>query len=195
MSEFKEENLCDWQNKKSWGAFYSQFYNYLKSLAISYKLPSQDVDDVIQEVFISMANFFKEKKFDSSKGNIYSWVTKFAKWRMIDIIRRNQRINKKVTSGDDLLLEMQPDESQEINSVIEKSYRQNLFIKALKNLKQQRKSKDYMIFNDIHFENLSNEEVMNKYKVNCDAIYLAKHRMIKKIKKEINNILHREPNY
>jgi len=106
MSEFKEQELSDWGNSQGWNDFFTQFNEYLRSLAYSYKLPSQDVDDVVQEVFVSMASYFKENKFDSAKGKIHSWVTTFAKWRMVDIIRRNQRKNKQITSGDDLLMEM-----------------------------------------------------------------------------------------
>lgn len=195
MSELQERQLSDWNNSKSWNAFFEQFNEYLKSLAQSYKLPSQDVDDVVQEVFISMANYFRENKFDSSKGNIYSWVTTFAKWRMVDIIRRNQRQHKHVTTGDDLLMEMQPDENQDLDAKLENNYQQKLFVQALKNLGKVHKSKDYMIFCDMHFNQLNNDQLMKKYKVNCGTVYIAKHRMIKKIKEEVSRILCEEPNY
>jgi RNA polymerase sigma-70 factor (ECF subfamily) len=195
MSELQERQLSDWNNSQSWNAFFEQFNEYLKTLAHSYKLPSQDVDDVVQEVFISMANYFRENKFDSSKGNIYSWVTTFAKWRMVDIIRRNQRQHKHVTTGDDLLMEMQPDENQDLDAKLENNYQQKLFVQALKNLGKAHKSKDYMIFCDMHFNQLNNDQLMKKYKVNCGTVYIAKHRMIKKIKEEVSRILCEEPNY
>jgi RNA polymerase sigma factor (sigma-70 family) len=195
MNHSQERELSDWSNNASWNAFFTQFNEYLRSLAYSYKLPSQDVDDVVQEVFVSMANYFRESKFDSSKGNIYSWVTTFTKWRMVDIIRRNQRQNKHVTTGDDLLMEMQSDESQDLDSRLESDYQNELFDKALKNLAETHKSKDYLIFCDMHFNQLSNEELMSKYKINCGAIYIAKHRMIKRIKEEVGRILCEQPNY
>jgi RNA polymerase sigma-70 factor (ECF subfamily) len=195
MSEFKEQELSDWANSQGWNDFFTQFNEYLRSLAYSYKLPSQDVDDVVQEVFVSMANYFKENKFDSAKGKIHSWVTTFAKWRMVDIIRRNQRKNKRITSGDDLLMEMQPDEKQDFDASQEKSYQRELLMQAFENLGRDHKSKDYMIFNDLYFNDLKNENLMLKYKINSSAIYIAKHRIIKKIKEEINHILCSQPNY
>ena len=195
MSDTQESKLSNWNNSESWNAFFGQFNEYLKSLAQSYKLPSQDVDDVVQEVFISMANYFRENKFDSSKGNIYSWVTTFAKWRMVDIIRRNQRQSKHVISGDDVLMEIQPDQNQDLDAKLENKYQKKLFLQALKNLGRFHQSKDYMIFCDMHFNNLSNNQLIKKYKINCGAIYIAKHRMIKRLKEEVSKILCEEPNY
>lgn len=195
MSETQESQLSNWSNNESWNLFFTQFSDYLKSLAYSYKLPPQDADDVVQEVFILMADYFRNNKFDSNKGNIYSWVTRLAKWRMVDIIRRNQRQNKHLTSGDELLMEMQPDESQDSEIMFEKEYQQKLFLQALKNIGRSHKNKDYMIFYDMHFNDLNNEELINKYKISSGAIYISKHRMIKKLKEEINHILCAEPNY
>jgi RNA polymerase sigma-70 factor (ECF subfamily) len=195
MSDTQESQLCDWDNNESWNAFFAQFNDYLKSLAYSYSLPSQDVDDVVQEVFVSMANYFRGNKFDSTKGNIYSWVTTFAKWRMVDIIRRNQRQNKHVTSGDDLLMEMQADEKQCFETNIENAYQNELFVQALNNIGESNKNKDYFIFCDMHFNSLNNKEIMDKYKISCGTIYIAKHRMIKRIKEEVSKILCEQPNY
>ena len=195
MSDTQESQLSDWDNNESWNAFFTQFNEYLKSLAYSYKLPSQDVDDVVQEVFVSMANYFRGNKFDSSKGNIYSWVTTFAKWRMVDIVRRNQRQNKHITSGDDLLMEMQPDEKQCLETNLENKYQKKLLVQALKNIGESKKNKDYFIFCDMHFNSLNNKEIMDKYKITCGTIYIAKHRMIKRIKEEVGKILCEQPNY
>lgn len=195
MNQIKEENLSIWTNQKDWDSFFNEFHSYLRALACSYKLPSQDVDDVVQEIFIAMAKYFQEQKFDSSKGNICSWVTTFAKWRIVDIIRRNQRQNKHVTSGDDLLMEMQPDENQDLDVKLENKYQKKLFIQALKNLGEEKRSKDYMIFCDMHFNYLNNDQLIQKYKINRDTIYLAKHRMIKRIKEEVGKILCEHPNY
>ena len=195
MSDTQESQLCDWDNNESWNAFFAQFNDYLKSLAYSYNLPSQDVDDVVQEVFVSMANYFRGNKFDSNKGNIYSWVTTFAKWRMVDIIRRNQRQNKHVTSGDDLLMEMQADEKQCFETNIENGYQKKLLVQALNNIGESNKNKDYFIFCDMHFNSLNNKEIMDKYKISCGTIYIAKHRMIKRIKEEVSKILCEQPNY
>lgn len=195
MSDTQESQLCDWDNNESWNAFFAQFNDYLKSLAYSYSLPSQDVDDVVQEVFVSMANYFRGNKFDSTKGNIYSWVTTFAKWRMVDIIRRNQRQNKHVTSGDDLLMEMQADEKQCFETNLENKYQKKLLVQALNNIGESNKNKDYFIFCDMHFNSLNNKEIMDKYKISCGTIYIAKHRMIKRIKEEVSKILCEQPNY
>jgi len=188
MENINEQNLTDWRNGKEWNSFFSQYYPFLKNLALSYKLPSQDVDDVVQEVFLTMAKHFRDKKFDSSKGAFHSWVTTMAKWRMIDIIRRNQTKARLITSGDDVLMEMQPDEDCDPHDKHEREHRFQVVRDALSNLKTQRVNKEYEIFCDMYLRDMSKEELMAKYKTSASGVYLAKHRVMKKLKAEISRL-------
>ena len=188
MENINEQNLTNWGDSGEWNSFFTQYHPFLKNLAISYKLPTQDVDDVVQEVFIAMAKHFRDKKFDSNKGAFHYWVTTFAKWRMIDIIRRNQTKAKFITSGDDLLMELQPDESSDLNEKFEREHRFQVVRDALTNLKTQRLNKEYEIFCDMYLRDMSKEELMAKYKTSASGVYLAKHRVLKKLKAEINRL-------
>lgn len=185
MENINEHCLNNWSDDKEWNAFFTHYHSFLKNLAISYKLPSQDVDDVVQEVFITMAKHFRDKKFDSNRGAFHSWVTQFAKWRMIDIIRRNQTRAKIIISGDDLLMESQPDETADLDNKYELEHQREIVIKALKNLSANKANKELKIFHDIFFNDLSQEELMEKHNTNASGIYLAKHRVLKKLKTEI----------
>ncbi len=188
MENINEQNLTNWENKEEWNSFYKSYYPYLKNMAISCKLPSQDVEDVVQDVLISMAKQFRDKKFTSEKGAFHAWVTKFAKWRIIDIVRKNRIRSNLITSGDDLLMESQPDNSQNNDEKYEIEHQREIVKEALKNLKGSRKSKEYHIFYDFFIQNMSKEDIVVKYKTNLNNIYLAKHRVLKRLKKEIKNI-------
>ena len=100
----------------------------------------------------------------------------------------NLMLQNQVKFHEDFCLQFQADKSSE-------EYQQKLFLQALKNIGRSHKNKDYMIFYDMHFNDLNNEELINKYKISSGAIYISKHRMIKKLKEEINHILCAEPNY
>ena len=89
-----ETTLKNWQNAEHWAEFYNHYYHYFRSLTHAYNLNHQDAEDVVQDIFVAIANQFKNDKFDSSKGCLHAWVQKFAKWRIIDIIRRNKTQSK-----------------------------------------------------------------------------------------------------
>lgn len=185
MENINEQNLKSWENKQEWNSFFQQYYPYLKNLAISHKLPSQDVDDVVQEVFISMAKQFQNQSFDSGKGVFHAWVTKFAKWRIIDIVRKNRTRSNLITTGDDLLMESQPDMSQNLDNKFEIEYKRLIVKKALKNLKNNKRTKEYNIFFDLFVGKMSKEELMAKYQTTANSIYFAKHRVLKRLKEEV----------
>lgn len=188
MENINNESLNNWRDNKEWTGFFKQYQPFLKNLAISYNLPSQDVDDVVQEVFITMAKHFRDKKFDAKKGAFHSWVTQFAKWRMIDIIRRNQTRAKLITSGDDLLMESQEDQKANLSRKFESEYQNTIVSQALENLYCGKDTQEYKIFYDIFFHGMSKEDLMNKYSTNSNAIYLAKHRVLKKLKAEVERL-------
>lgn len=189
MEPINEQNLSDWSNNEEWNSFYKNYHPYLKNIAISCKLPSQDVEDVVQEVLISMAKQFRDKRFASDKGAFHAWVTKFAKWRIIDIVRKNRTRSNLIKTGDDILMESQPDERQSLERKFEIEHQKVVVKKALKNLKGGKRTKEYKIFFDYFINNMSKEELMCKYKTNANNIYLAKHRVLKRLKEEVNNLM------
>jgi RNA polymerase sigma factor (sigma-70 family) len=192
MEKINEQSLKSWGDDKEWNLFFNQYRPYLLKLAINYKLPSQDVEDVVQEVFISMAKQFQNQSFSSDKGAFHAWVTKFAKWRIVDSIRKTARKNKVITSGDDILMESQPDISQNLDKKFEIEHQKVIIKKALKNLKGSKKTKEYNIFYDFFIENMSKEDIIEKYRTNSNNIYLAKHRILKRLKEEVAKLSEKE---
>jgi RNA polymerase sigma factor (sigma-70 family) len=180
--------LKNWQNSQGWDEFYNHYYNYFRSLTHSYNLNHQDSEDVVQEIFLAIANQFKNDKFDSSKGCLHAWVQKFAKWRIIDIIRRNKTQNKYFVTGDDELMESQACENSVIEDKSDLKYKQEIIKIALNNLKTARSGKEYYIFCDIFLKEMSKEEIVEKYKVTVGAVYVAKHKMARRLQSEIKRI-------
>lgn len=183
-----EIDLKNWENSQDWNEFYNHYYSYFRSLTHSYNLSEQDAEDTIQDIFVAMANQFKNNKFDSSKGCLHSWVQKFAKWRMIDIIRRNKTQNKYFVSGEDELMENHAVENSAIEDKSENKYRQKLIKIALDNLKTSRSGKEYNIFCDIFLKEMSKEQIIEKYQVTVGALYVAKHNMTKRLRSEIKKL-------
>lgn len=188
MEKIKEQSLKSWADDKEWNSFFKQYYPYLKNLAINHNLSAQDVDDVVQEVFVSMAKQFQNQSFDSGKGAFHAWVTKFAKWRIIDIIRKNRTRTNLITTGDDILMESQPDTSQNIEKKFEIEHQKVIIKKALKNLRGNKKTKEYSIFHAFFIQNMSQEDIIKKYHTNSNNIYLAKHRILKRLKEEVQKL-------
>jgi RNA polymerase sigma-70 factor (ECF subfamily) len=188
MENINEQNLTNWQNTKDWNEFYKHYYSYFRSLTHGYNLSNQDSEDIIQDIFLAIANQFKNNKFDSSKGCLHAWVQKFAKWRMIDIIRKNKTKNKYFVFGENELMESFPVENFIIENNSENKYKRKLIKTALQNLKASRSKREYNIFYDIFFKEMSKEDVIKKYKVTVGAVYVAKHNMTKKLQLEIKKL-------
>jgi RNA polymerase sigma factor (sigma-70 family) len=183
-----ETTLKNWQNAEHWAEFYNHYYHYFRSLTHSYNLNHQDSEDVVQDIFVAIANQFKNDKFDSSKGCLHAWVQKFAKWRIIDIIRRNKTQSKYFVTGEDELMESQGSENSTVEDKSDYRYKRKLIKIALNNLKTTRSGKEYYIFCDIFLKEMSKEEIVEKYKVTVGAVYVAKHKMAKKLQSEIKRI-------
>jgi DNA-directed RNA polymerase specialized sigma subunit len=82
-------------------------------------------------------------------------------------------------------MESVPDKENNFLNRDENEHRFRIVKKALQKLTAKKSNKEYDIFRDMFFHDMSNEELMKKHNASASAVYLAKHRVIKKIKDKI----------
>lgn len=184
-----EVDLKDWRSSE-WNTFFSNFNAPLRALAASYNLNDHDVDDVVQEILVAMAKQFQKEKFDSIKGSLFAWVMKFAKWRMIDVIRSN-KVKQKYFVSDDAAAERYIDDRFNMDKKYESDHQVEVVLAAMNSISNT-KSKEYRIFYDMFVNNMEIEDVMEKHDASRTSVYLSKCRMLKKIKAEMMRI---DPSY
>ena len=82
---------CIKQDRRSQKALYQSYAPYAYSVAKSYIKDTNLIQDIMQESFTSI--FKSIDKFDSSKGNLKSWIAKIVTYRAIDFLKLYKKIS------------------------------------------------------------------------------------------------------
>jgi RNA polymerase sigma-70 factor, ECF subfamily len=154
-------------NTASYARFLNDITPYLRRM-VGIRIPQADVEDVVQEVLISI---HKARHTYDGLRSVMPWVAAIAQFRMTDYLRKHYaQMRHQTTDIDDMkdILESVTD-GQDSNEVIGD---------LLNNVPEKQKQ----ILTMMHVEGFTAKQVGEKLGMNESAVKVAAHRAIKKIR-------------
>jgi RNA polymerase sigma factor (sigma-70 family) len=146
----------------------------------------------VQETVISVLKRMPHFQYEANGGSFKSWLLNLTAWRVRDQYRKRQR-NVKVAHppGGSLTgtptVERVPDPAGVgLETIWDEEWEENLINSAVDRVKRAVDPKQYQIFDFYVLRNWPARKVADMLKVNLGQVYLAKHRVGTRIKKEIN---------
>lgn len=188
--------LADWKDRKSWDEFYHTYWRPIYSVAIQAGLREHEAWDVVQEVVITIAKQSKKRVYDPERGSFKSWLRKVTGWRINDQFRA--RVKDTASPTGDTVQEGTPldhiadTNSSSFESIWDREWQQNVMKAALARVKLQVSPKQFQIFDYNVIRGMKPMEVHKKLGVSLAQVYIAKHRVGKLLKKEIEYIRSQE---
>jgi RNA polymerase sigma factor (sigma-70 family) len=147
-------------------------------------LQESDAKDLAQNV---MMDFYR--KMQNGRVSEYSsgYIFQLAKWRIIDRHREvSAKDNATKCIGDENDLDSLPEEKEENWSTKEKW---DIVLRAIKMVKSKFYKKHFEYFEDRIIHGKSSAEISKKYNVKASAVYLSKHRVMKKVVRAAKQII------
>jgi len=181
--------LQDRGDQDSWKDFFDTYWRLIYSFAIKSGLTDAEAQDVVQETVISVAKDIQKFKCDRSLGSFKGWLRNLTRWRIADQLRKRTR---SVPAGSNLSnLLSGPDEiagpvNIELEAIWEADWQSNLLEAAMERVKPRVKEEHYQIFDLNVIRQWPSGKVAQTLGVNIGMVYLAKHRVMALIKKEIS---------
>ena len=165
--------------------FYASSLPLIKSIAAQHCLTPHEADDVVQEVFIAFWKKFRAGKIDDSK-NTQGYISVLAHWRAKDRCRAKQTLaNVTHNFEEDQSIE-DLEEPQKYSPYLEDQKEQ--LSEVVKSVLGESTLRDAAIFEGF----LRGEEINYTAKtldVGMNTVYLARHRMFRKVVKKAKEIL------
>ncbi len=184
--------LADWQDRKSWDEFYRTYWRPIYSVAIKAGLKDYEAWDVVQDVILTIAKQTRKNAYDPERGSFKSWLRKVTGWRINDLYRARNKDTANVvneTNQEGGLIENIADtESQSFDDMWDKEWQRNVMVAALERVKMNVSPKQFQIFDYHVIHGMKPMEVHRKLGVSVAQVYIAKHRVGKLLKKEIEYI-------
>lgn len=181
----------------SWQEFFDTYWKLIYSVAVRKGLPDRDAREVVQETIISLTRQLPRFKYDRSKGSFKSWLYRQTSWRVADHLARQKRDRERFEELEpkhEAVEPVYPSFSQSTvatDPLWDQEWERNLVDLALGKLKKTAPPKQYQIFDLYVVRELPVKEVMSTLNVSRSQVYLAKHRLTRQLKIEVESIRER----
>jgi len=180
--------MQDREDQDSWKDFFDTYWRLIYSFAIQSGLTDAEAQDVVQETVISVARDIQKFKHARTLGSFKGWLRNLTRWRIADQLRKRDR---SIPAGSNLSTpSLGPDGiaspvNAELEAIWEEDWQANLLEAAMERVKPRVKEEHYQIFDLNVIRQWPAGKVVQTLGVNIGRVYLAKHRVMVLIKKEI----------
>ena len=183
--------LQNWDDQESWKNFFDTYWRLIYSIALKSGLTEAEAQDVVQETIICVAKDINKFKRDRQFGSFKGWLRNLTRWRIADQLRKREPN----AMGHDVL----PDEisvlpelaeipdpvDDALAALWEEEWQSNLMDAALERVKRRVKEEHYQMFDLNVIRQWPASKVASTLEVSIAQVYLAKHRILALIKKEV----------
>lgn len=185
--------LQNWDDQESWKDFFDTYWRLIYAVAIKSGLTEAEAQDVVQEVVICVAKGIHTFKRDRALGSFKGWLRNITRWRIADQLRKRtpavvghmDNIFPTAESHGFDLAQIADPAGADQEAIWDQEWQTNLFAAAVERVKRQVKDEHYQIFYLNTVKEWPVGKVARAYKISAAQVYLIKHRISARIKKEI----------
>lgn len=183
--------LQNWDDQQSWKTFFDTYWRLIYSIALKSGLTEAEAQDVVQETIICVAKDINKFKRDRALGSFKGWLRNLTRWRIADQFRkRKPNVSRENTSstggGTSVDLAEIPDPADpSLELLWEAEWQSNLMEAALERVRRRVKEEHYQIFDLNVVRQWPANKVARILEVNIAQVYLAKHRILALLKREV----------
>lgn len=188
--------LRDWQDQDGWREFFDSYWRLIYNVARKSGLGDAEAQDVVQTTFIYLARRMPSFRYDRARGSFKSWLRVVTRSR-ISVYRRREkageRFNREPLPGeegeDTSAVEQIPDPAADaLDEVWQREWEQNLLSAAFRRVRSKVSSQQLLIFRLATPGDLPLTQVAKKLGVSLAQVYLARHRVGKLLKAEVQRL-------
>jgi RNA polymerase sigma-70 factor (ECF subfamily) len=182
--------LQNWDDQDSWKVFFDTYWRLIYSIALKSGLTEAEAQDVVQETIICVAKDINKFKRDRALGSFKGWLRNITRWRIADQLRkRNPNTSEENISPENPGLPELSEIPDHVDAGLEKiwedEWQSNLMEAAMERVKRRVKEEHYQMFDLNVVRQWPASKVARTLEINVAQVYLAKHRILALIKKEI----------
>ena len=188
--------LRDCQDQAGWREFFDSYWRLVYNVARKAGLRDAEAQDVVQNTFIYLTRKMPNFRYDPARGSFKSWLRVVTRSR-ISVYRRREKSDEKLIReplpalNDELTdpIEEIPDPAGDaLDEVWQREWEENLLQTALRRVRSRVSAQQLLIFRLASQEDLSLNQVAKKLHVSLPQVYLARHRVGRLFKAEVQRL-------
>lgn len=178
-------------DEAAWEEFVAQYESFLHHLAARQGVPAALVPDVIQQVLMAVARSIEGWQTDGHQASFRRWLSTVARNVAIKFMTRERRHLSPLGSTELMeLLRNVPDRSEPL---MLQQYEQELILWAAEQVRGEFVASSWSAFHGTIIEQRPVAEVAHELGVSAGSIYMSRSRIIARIRRRVQSVLHEEP--
>jgi RNA polymerase sigma-70 factor (ECF subfamily) len=186
--------LRDWEDRASWQDFFDTYWRLIYGTARRAGLAEEEAHDVVQEVLVGASKALPGFQYDPAIGTFKSWLMRITRRKIADqfnkrppwqaagsVALRDTDTGRVPVTPEDL----PGSDEAAIDQYFEAEWKQNLVAAAMRRVRGKVTHRQFQIFDLYVGQDRSVPEVCAALKVSRGQVYLARHRVAKKLREEV----------
>jgi RNA polymerase sigma-70 factor (ECF subfamily) len=175
--------LRDWQDVEAWGEFVRLYAPLVHRYGRRHGLQDADAADLTQEVLRAVSGGVGRLEYDPARGSFRGWLFTLAHRRLCDLLTRRRR--QAQGSGDSDVRELLQDQPAPADQQTwDQDYCRTVFTWAAERVRPAVSPTTWQAFWQTAVEGKGSQEVADSLGLTVAAVYLAKGRVMARLKEQ-----------
>jgi RNA polymerase sigma-70 factor (ECF subfamily) len=188
--------LRDAHDDRAWEAFVRRYEPLIRASCRKMRLSQNDEDEVTQTVLIRLLDAMPKFDYEPTGGRFRDWLARLARNKVIDFWRREKRRRNDRGSGaawvraalDEVPVPAGAELHEMVRELEEQGRRDHLFRQACERVKRRVRAHTWEAFRLTTLDRQKGAVVADRLGMSVDAVYMAKDRVLKMIRKEVRHL-------
>lgn len=179
--------LNDVQDVAAWNEFLAIYRPVVLRMACRRGLQQADADDLAQRVFMSVARKVGSWQPYTAETRFRNWLGRIARNTILNELMRGKPDRAVGDGQDDALLDQVPDRNELSSVLLLETHRQSMAL-AMSAVKPEFSTTTWAMFYQTAIEQRSVKETAEQFGRSVGAVYIARCRVMQRIKEHIQNL-------
>jgi RNA polymerase sigma factor (sigma-70 family) len=175
--------LRDPRDEEAWRVFVETYTPLVYGYCRRRGLQASDIADVTQEVIVQVHHSIREFSYQPEKGRFRDWLGTVTRTKIIGFLRRDNRAGK--GGGESAEAIIRQLEATESDSVWNEGFQARVLEVALSRARPGFEEATWLAFERSWVEGKSAKQVALELNVPIDVVYVAKSRVLKRLREEV----------
>jgi RNA polymerase sigma-70 factor (ECF subfamily) len=176
------------EDQEAWQRFFDTYAAVIHSLALRSGLSESESDDALQETLLSVSREMPQFRYDPSRGSFKGWLFQITRRRIADQFRRRVRNQRDGHDANDLIDEIPDANADALSRHWEEEWRENQLHLAVERVKRKVAARQWQMFDLVALQHWPTERVCSLLGVNRAQLYMARMRVGRLLKTEIQSL-------
>lgn len=179
--------IKDHADHEGWQQFFDTYGSVIHALARKAGLSDNEADDVLQETLLSVAAEMPDFRYDRDRGSFKGWLFLVTRRRIADLIRKRVRHQRHQTESGGPLEELADATAGPLDAIWDEEWRLNQLQMAIERVKRRVSPRQWQMFDLAALQTWPTDRIVALLGVNRAQLYMAKMRIGRLLKAEIQN--------